>query len=187
VTAVEHVTLVADPWELRPPDATDAGDARDMLLDPDVAQWNPGPSEPTLEEARDWLLRSAQWSESYVGWSVHDPEDAGRYVGNAFLFQIDQDQLMGSVAYRTAPWARGRGVATAAVEAMTDFAFRVLGLERLSLPHAVANVASCRIAEKTAFLLEGTEVGGYRDEQGVRWDSHVHGLLRDGVASRSSV
>jgi RimJ/RimL family protein N-acetyltransferase len=55
------------------------------------------------------------------------------------------------------------------------------------LPHAVANRASCRIAEKTGFRLEGTEVGGYRDEHGVRWDSHVHGLLREGVVSRSSV
>jgi RimJ/RimL family protein N-acetyltransferase len=186
VSAVEHVRLPAGRWELRPPDPADADDARAMLLDPEVAQWNPGPLDPTVEEARDWLVRSAQWSESYVGWSVHDREDTGRYAGSAFLFHIDQEQRAGSVAYRTAPWARGRGAATSAVVAMTGFAFDVLELERLSLPHAVANAASCRVADKAGFVLEGTEVGGYRDEQGVRWDSHVHGLLRDGIVTRSS-
>ena len=138
----------------------------------------PAPIDPSVEEARDWLVRSAQWSESYVGWSVHDSEDAGRYAGSAFLFHIDQEQRAGSVAYRTAPWARGRGAATSAVVAMTGFGFDVLELERLSLPHAVGNAASCRVADKAGFVLEGTEVGGYRDEHGVRWDSHVHGLLR---------
>jgi RimJ/RimL family protein N-acetyltransferase len=186
VTVVDHVSLRAGRWELRPPDPADADDARAMLLDPEVAQWNPGPLDPTVGGARDWLVRSAQWSESYVGWSVHDREDAGRYAGSAFLFHIDQDQLAGSVAYRTAPWARGRGAATSAVVAMTHFAFEVLGLERLSLPHAVANAASCRVADKAGFVLEGTEVGGYRDEQGLRWDSHLHGLLRAGVATSSS-
>ena len=109
MSAVEHVRLPAGRWELRPPDPADADDARAMLLDPDVAQWNPGPLDPTAEEARDWLVRSAQWSESYVGWSVHDREDAGRYAGSAFLFHIDQEQRAGSVAYRTAPRPRAHG------------------------------------------------------------------------------
>jgi RimJ/RimL family protein N-acetyltransferase len=186
VSVVEHVSLTAGRWELRPPDAADAEAARAMLLDPDVAQWNPGPAVPTVEEARSWLVRSADWSESYAGWSVHDLEDGDRYVGNAFLVELDEEQRSGVVAYRTAPWARSRGVATAAVVAMIGFAFDELGLVRLSLPHSVANPASCRVAEKAGFVLEGTERGGFRDESGVRWDSHLHGLLRAGVVSRST-
>ncbi len=187
MTGIAHVTLSAGSFELRPPSPDDAVDALVMLQDPEVRQWNPGPSEHTVAAARDWLRRSADWSAgTYAGWSVHDTDEGGRYVGNAFLCNIDDAQLDAWVAYRTVPWARGRGVATACVRAMADFAFDELGLERLRLPHAVANAASCRIAAKAGFSFEGTERGGYRDESGIRWDSHVHGLLKAGVVSRST-
>ena len=187
MTAVEQVGLDAGAFDLRVPNPDDAADALAMLQDPDVVQWNPGPGDPTLEIARDWLTRSAVWSDTYVGWTMHERAAGGRFAGNAFLFQMDrEDQLQAWVAYRTAPWARNRGAATSAVVAITAFAFDVLGLERLCLPHSVANLASCRIAQKAGFTLEGTEAGGYRDGHGVRWDAHVHGLLRPGVVSRSS-
>lgn len=191
MSRIEPATLFAGRagrYVMRPPDPAYAVDAHAMLRDPEVLRWNPGPPDPTLDEAREWLVRSAEWSDSYAGWLVHDTEDEDRLVGNGFLVHVDRDdQLDAWVAYRTAPWARNRGVATAAVVAMTAFGFDVLGLERLCLPHAVPNSASCRVAEKAGFGLEGTELGGYRDESGVRWDSHVHGLLRTDVVSRSSV
>jgi RimJ/RimL family protein N-acetyltransferase len=187
LNGIDHLDLDAGRFELRPPEGADVEDALAMLLDPDVRQWNPGPSDLTREGVRDWLARSAEWSESYVGWSVHDREEHGRYAGSAFLFRISTHQRSGMVAYRTAPWARGRGAATSAVIAMTRFAFDVLELERLSLPHSVANAVSCRVAEKAGYRLEGTEVGGYRDDDGRRWDSHLHGLLKPGVVSRSAL
>ncbi len=154
-----------------------------MLQDPDVKQWHAGPETLSLETARDWLVRSADWSDgSAAVWSVHEGE---RFVGNAFVCDIDRSSLDAKVAYRTAPWARGRGVATSAVEAMTSFAFDVLGLERLELLHAVPNVASCRVAMKAGYELEGVARGGYRDESGVRWDDHLHGRLKDGVVIQS--
>jgi RimJ/RimL family protein N-acetyltransferase len=183
VSGIDHVSLTAGPFALRPPRVDDAADALAMLQDPDVLQWIPGPDTLTLESARDWLVRSADWSDgSAAVWTVHEGD---RLVGNAFLANIDRDQLTAWVAYRTAPWARGRGVATSAVGAMTRFAFDVLGLERLSLPHAVPNIASCRVAAKSGFAYEGLEVGGYRDSAGVRWDSHLHGRLKEGVERRS--
>jgi RimJ/RimL family protein N-acetyltransferase len=179
VSRIEHVTLTAGALELRPPRPDDAADALAMLQDPDVLQWNPGPETLTLETVRDWLVRGADWADgSFAVWTVHAE---GRLVGNSLLFDIDADQRSAWVAYRTAPWARRRGVATSAVAAMTGFAFDLLGLERLVLPHAVPNVASCRIAAKNGFAYEGLEVGGFRDSNGVRWDSHMHGRLKDGV------
>lgn len=183
MTGIEHVTLAAGVFELRPPSGEDAAEALALLRDPDVQQWVPGPPDPDLAAARDWLVRSADWSDgSAAVWTVHEGD---RLVGNAFVCKIDADQLNAWVAYRTAPWARGRGVATSAVMAITAFAFDVLGLERLVLPHAVANAASCRVADKAGYAYEGVERGGYRDESGRRWDSHVHGRLKDGVVSRS--
>jgi RimJ/RimL family protein N-acetyltransferase len=42
-----------------------------------------------------------------------------------------------------------------AVDAMASWAFDVAGFHRLDLEHAVANTASCRVAEKTGFAVEG--------------------------------
>jgi RimJ/RimL family protein N-acetyltransferase len=109
-------------------------------------------------------------------WSILDE---GELVGNCTLWQVDRtDQLDAAVGYRTAPWARGRGIATAAVRAISRWAFDHLGLERIELVHTVANVASCTVAERAGFTLEGLLRQDYRTTDGSRWDTHVHGLLR---------
>lgn len=60
------------------------------------------------------------------------------------------------VGYWVAAPARGRGVAPRALEAVCEWAFGMVrdpSLERLELIHGVANLASCRVAEKTGFPL----------------------------------
>ncbi len=58
----------------------------------------------------------------------------------------------------TAAHARGRGAAPRALEALTDWAFdspATGSLQRLELLHQVDNTASCRVADKTRYRLEG--------------------------------
>jgi RimJ/RimL family protein N-acetyltransferase len=176
MAGIEHVTLSAGGFQLRPPEPAHVEGAMLMLRDPAVLQWNAGPDDVSEAGVLDWLSRSADWSDGTAAvWSVLE-DDA--YVGSAFLFRIDRDdQRSAEVAYRTAPAARGRGVATSAVLAMAEYAFSTLALERLDLHHAVENAASCRVAAKSGFALEGTVRGGFRDASGRRWDSHVHGRL----------
>jgi RimJ/RimL family protein N-acetyltransferase len=60
------------------------------------------------------------------------------------------------VGYWTAPAARGRGVAPAAVQAICRWAFAELGLELIEWRAEIGNVASRRVAEKAGFTLEGS-------------------------------
>ena len=53
-------------------------------------------------------------------------------------------------------------MATTALLAVTGWAFGELGIERISLPHTVGNDASCRVAEKAGYLLEGVMRGAWR-------------------------
>ena len=70
---------------------------------------------------------------------------------------------------------------------MAGPAFEVLGLHRLSLYHAVDNQASCGVALRAGFQLEGLLRQGYRYGDGNYHDEHVHGLLAADVrASRPS-
>jgi RimJ/RimL family protein N-acetyltransferase len=178
MSGVEQVEIAAGRFHLRPPSAADAADALAMLRDPDTVRWNPVPRVVDVDTARDWCERAADWSDgSHATFAVLDAV-TGRFVGNVSLWRIDlADQRTAAVGYRSAPWARGLGVATAAVRAVTGWAFGALGVERVELPHAVANQASCRVAEKAGFRLEGTLRASFRAEDGQRYDEHLHARL----------
>ena len=161
MTGIEHVEIAAGAWQLRPPSAGEAEDALAMLTDPLTVRFNAAPSVVDLASARAWCERGADWSDgSHATFSVLDAT-TGRLAGNISLWQVDlHDQRTASIGYRTAPWARGQGVATAGVGAVTRWAFGALGIERIALPHAVDNVASCRVAEKCGYLARGRAARG---------------------------
>jgi RimJ/RimL family protein N-acetyltransferase len=178
MAGIEAVELRAGPWTLRPPAAEDAAEALAMLRDPETARWNPAPAVVDLEQAREWCIRGADWAEGdHATFSVVEAA-TGRLAGNVSLWRLDlTEHRSGEIGYRTAPWARGRGVATIAVGTSTAWAFASLGIERVQLQHAVPNEASCRIAARCGYLLEGVLRGGYRTEDGTRIDEHLHARL----------
>ena len=149
-----------------------------MLLDPETVLWNPAPrvlDEPT---AADWCRRGADWgSGEQVTFSVLE-STTGQLVGNICLHHLDSEQASADIGYRVAPWARGGGVATASVRAVSGWAFAVLGLERIQLFHALANPASCRVAQKAGYRVEGTLRAGFVAGDGRRYDEHLHARLR---------
>ena len=175
---IEHVEIAAGQWQLRPPAPGEAAEALAMLTDPLTVRWNEAPSVVDLGSARAWCERGADWSDgSHATFSVLEAT-TGRYAGNVSLWRVDlADQRTAAIGYRTAPWARGRGVATAAVGAVTRWAFGALGIERIELPHAVDNGASCRVAEKCGYRAEGVLRGAYRAPDGTRDDEHLHARL----------
>lgn len=148
-----------------------------MLRDPDVARWNPGPDHLDPVEALAWCRRGADWeSGSHATFSVLDAT-SGRLLGNVSLHKIDRQAGDAEIGYRVAPWARGRGVATDSVAAAARWAFGALRLVRIELAHAVANPASCRVAEKAGFPWEGTLRQAYVYGDGQRYDEHLHARL----------
>ena len=81
----------------------------------------------------------------------------------------------GEITYWTAPRARGTGVAQDAVEAVSVWAFD-LGFQRLELQHSTHDHASCRVAQKAGFTLEGTKRRAGLHQDG--WhDMHLHARL----------
>jgi RimJ/RimL family protein N-acetyltransferase len=179
VMEIAHVELTAaGGLRLRPPSPAEAPDALAMLQDPEVVLWNGAPAVVDRASAASWCERGADWSGGgHATFSVLDKAD--RLVGNVSLHRIDREHLNAEIGYRVAPWARGRGVATASVVAVTDWALGDLGLVRVQLLHAVENPASCRVAEKAGYDVEGTLRLAMRYGDGRLHDDHVHAKLSE--------
>jgi len=111
----------------------------DVRDEPDAVRW--------IEEQE-----RGRTSGRRLAFAVTEPD--GRLLGHAVLKH--PDAATAEVGYWTAAAARGRGVASAALRGLTAWAFdSYRALERLELIHQVDNAASCRVAEKCGYGLEG--------------------------------
>ncbi|MET8686797.1 GNAT family N-acetyltransferase [Streptomyces sp. NPDC004732] len=119
---------------------------------------------------RDWAAERAGH------WAV--VRDDGAVVGRMAMRGWDLDDGVADVAYWVLPPARGAGVATCAVESLTVWAMEEIGFHRLHLDHSTLNSASCRVATKTGYLLEGTKRSAAVHDDG-RHDMHLHARVRE--------
>jgi RimJ/RimL family protein N-acetyltransferase len=178
---VEPVELRSDDGRLllRPPRRSEAVAALALLTDPDTRQWNPAPLVVDVVSARDWCDRGADWAAGgHATFSIVDATDPdGAFLGNVSVYELDLEAAAASVGYRFAPAHRGRGVATTALRTVTAWAFRDVRLFRMQLFHAVDNPASCAVACKAGYLLEGTLRSGSSYGDGLRHDEHLHARL----------
>jgi RimJ/RimL family protein N-acetyltransferase len=129
------------------------------------------------DEAREW---TAQWverwnAENAASWAVVDGAD--EVLAQVGLRNVSLAEGSAGLSYWVTPAARGRRVAARAAQALSGWAFGSIGFNRLGIQHSTANVASCRVAARTGFLLEGTLRQAIKHADG--WhDWHIHGRLR---------
>ncbi len=98
----------------------------------------------------------------------------GRFAGTVDL--RPHPGRWASIGYGLHPWARGRGVMTRAVRALTAWGFHELGMRGIEWRAVVGNTASRRVAEKCGFRVEG-EVRGLLLHRGERLDGWIGTLL----------
>jgi RimJ/RimL family protein N-acetyltransferase len=159
------------PWAIADADALVAAAA-----DPDIRRWNLL-SVQTLDDARARITRMHdRWAaETGAIWAVAEL-DSDAAIGLAGLNDIALDHGSAEILYWLLPAARGRGAAVEATARLTRWAFEEVGLHRLRLCHSVHNPASCRVAAKAGFALEGTMRSELLHEDG--WhDQHLHARI----------
>jgi RimJ/RimL family protein N-acetyltransferase len=120
-------------------------------------RWLPLPRPYTEAHARAWCLEAAPdilESGEGIQWALVD-RTAGRLAGGFGLKRTDWTSRTTEVGYWVAPWARGRGCATAAVREIGRWLLVDQAFERLELRAATGNVASQRVAEKAGLTREG--------------------------------
>jgi RimJ/RimL family protein N-acetyltransferase len=153
--ADEGVEIIAGDLLLRPWREADSGAVYRACQDPGIQRWTRVPSPYLPEHARQLTTEispSAWATGSGAPLGVFDAA-TGDLLGASGLVHL-QDGT-GEVGYWTAPWARGRGVATAALRAAATFAFEALPVRRIVWHATVGNHAS-----RLAALRAGVRMGG---------------------------
>ena len=178
LAAVPQPTLAAGRGVLlRPWSLGDAQAVMDAYQDEAIQRWHVRRAD-SLAETREWIAGwQGEWAaETSAQWAVVEA-GSDALLGRAALKHLEFADGTAEVAYWTVPAARGRGVCPRAVDAMASWAFEVAGFHRLDLEHATANAASCRVAEKTGFAVEGVRRSAWLLADG-RHDVHAHARLR---------
>jgi RimJ/RimL family protein N-acetyltransferase len=157
---------------LRPWHDGDAEPLRRACDDPVTARFMAQlPSPYTADDARWWITEGAPaaWQAGGAAWAVVDPA-TGELLGGTGIGRVQADRHQAEVGYWVAPWARRRGVATAAARAATRWAFDTLGTVRMELFTAPANAASQRVALAAGFTREGVRRGAATLRDGSQGD-----------------
>jgi RimJ/RimL family protein N-acetyltransferase len=140
----------------------------------DVRSWRPNDAAALVEHANNrkvWLNLRDRFPHPYTARDARAflksvlaarPEtnfaiavEGGAVGGIAFHVQSDVERVGAELGYWVGETYWGRGIATAAVRAVTEHALATHGLLRVfALPFA-DNRASARVLEKAGFTLEG--------------------------------
>ena len=159
------------PWIL--------GDANAVIRafeDPAIQRWHTRRLD-SISEAHALIT---SWLE---GWTTENEchwalvtESTEALLGRVALKRVDRLDGSAEFAYWIVPAARGRGLCANAVAAVSEWAFRDAGFHRISIEHSTANPASCQVARKAGFTVEGVRRGAAQHTDG--WhDMCLHSRL----------
>ena len=171
--------LAGTGFVLRPLGESDYEAARASREHPETVEWVNALPEADGERLIR-LVESRRRAGRLLHLAIADDEN-GSYLGEILLFLRTPEAGevgIGEIAYVVAPAARGHGFATAAVRALSAWAFSELRLERLQLSIRPDNVGSRRVAEKAGYAYEGT-LRSSKLIRGRRVDVALYSLLPD--------
>lgn len=160
------MTQQLPPWPSEPPVSgairlrafaeTDAHLALELGADPYIPKIGSLPAFPTDEQAGEWVQRQCGRHAEGTGFAFAIADvHTDVALGTIGLWLRELPEGRATVGYSVAPNARGRGVATDALRAVTGFAWTIPLVHRLELFIEPWNIASIRVAEAAGFLREG--------------------------------
>lgn len=173
MTIAQSLTWPAEPVAygpivLREFCAADLPMLQEMSTDPYVPMIGSLPPNADRRQAEAYVDRQRGRLPEGTGFSFAIAEaGTGRGVGGIGLWLAGLDQGRATAGYSVTPSARGRGVAAAALTALTRFAWTIGELHRIELYIEPWNAGSVKTAERAGFEREGLlrshqEIGGRR-------------------------
>ena len=161
--------LALRPWML-----SDAPSVLEAFNDNDIIRWHTR-RMTSLAEAEEWIrtAHNAWTEEKSSGWAIVDTSDES--VLGRCAMHTDLAEGLAEIAYWVLPRWRRQGVAARVAVAATRWAHG-FGFHRVELEHSTLNSASCAVAQRAGFVLEGTKRASARHADGPH-DMHLHAHL----------
>lgn len=160
------------PWR-RGDEASLARHANDRAVWRNLKDTFPHPY--TLRDAEEWIARNldAEWLANFAI-TVDDAAVGGIGIEPG----TGVDRRSAEIGYWLAEPFWGRGIATAALKAVTEWAFSTYDLVRLHAGVYEWNPASARVLEKAGYTLEG-RLRRSVTKDGVTMDKLLYAIVRE--------
>lgn len=122
----------------------------------------------------------ACWCAAYENLNTYNwvMELEGKIIGNISVVLINEQSEYAELGYCMGYDYWNRGLMPEAAKAVIDYLFAEVGLNRISLSHAVKNPASGRVAQKCGLTYEGTKREYFKTLTGEYLDISEYGILR---------
>lgn len=147
--------IITDLCQLRPWQTHERDQLSQRADNPSIAKnlWDRFPSPYTAHDAAEWLNDNADKPPLEGAYAI---EVGGEPMGTVAVHpRVDVERLSGEIGYWLAQECWGRGIATAAVVAVTEAVFQHTSLVRIYAPVFSWNPASMRVLEKAGYVEEG--------------------------------
>lgn len=152
---------------------------REMSADPYIPLIGTLPPDASDGEAQAYIDRQRGRLAEGTGFSFAIADAAaGRAVGGIGLWLTQLRHGRADAGYSVAPGARGHGFATAALRALTAFAWTIPELHRVELYIEPWNTGSVRTAERAGYAFEGL-LRSHQEIGGQRRDMRLYSAVRD--------
>lgn len=174
-------TMLCDQIAIRPYELSDANDVYLAINESltEMKQWMPWcHSGYSVHDAINWIMEQDIRSERSLAheFAIVGPEK--QYLGGCGVNQINKEYRMANLGYWVRTSAAGQGIATRAVQLVSQWALTSTDLMRLELVIATTNIASQKVAEKAGASLEGLQRARLQLD-GMPHDAMMYSIVRD--------
>ena len=145
------VDIVLRPWRHK-----DAARLREAFRDRQIQKWCLQKVD-TLPEGRNWIDRwKSRWTKrNGASWAIVEKQKPDVVLGQIGFRSLYLEDGLAEISCWVISRARRRHLGSDATHLLADWAFYELGLERLELVHSTRNPASCPVALRAGFQIEG--------------------------------
>lgn len=174
-------TMLCDTIAIRPYELSDANDVYQAINESlsEMKAWMPWcHSGYSVHDAINWIMEQDVQRERGMAYEFAIVGPERQYLGGCGINQISQEYRMANLGYWVRTSATEQGVATRAVQLLSQWALTSTDLIRLELVIATTNTVSLRVAEKAGALLEGLQRARLMLD-GKPHDAMMYSIIRD--------
>lgn len=144
----------------------------------DVTRFVLWDSHTSIRQTKQFLkLMHEKYLEGNLAWAI-TLKDSGEFVGTIDFVNLDRTACIAEIGYALSDKHWGKGIASEATQALIDYGFNQLNLERICARCFAENIGSERVMQKVSMTYEGTLRKGIF-AKGSYHDLKIYAILRE--------